>query len=258
MASAQLFLNGARVTREFRDALFDQARRGNKEPFGPELPNLGVTRRGGALPVPERAPTMLPATTPNANMDYAAQRESYNEGRRQRERAAPREPAPDFSSGGRGQAAALGNPDGYMSPEQRAYIEQRNRMAGIAPPPAPAPSPALQSALDQASATTRSFWGGAGKPDIAAPLAEEGAKAQSLAETIAAGIVQALSFTVAPIVDAGSIRAAQGEANALARILEGIPGKATAAARAVQSAGAGAASRYDDSGLAADLTGTAY
>jgi hypothetical protein len=32
MASAQLFLNGARVTREFRDALFDQANRAGITP----------------------------------------------------------------------------------------------------------------------------------------------------------------------------------------------------------------------------------
>ena len=224
--------------------LIQSQKRGNKEPFGPVLPDLGVTRRGGALPVPDRAPTMLPATTPNANMDYAAQRESYNEGRRQRERAAPRGPAPDFTSGGRGQGAALGNPDGFMSPEQRAYIEQRNRMAGIALPPVPGPSPALQSALDQASARTHNFWGGAGKPEIAAPLAEEGTKAQAMAESIGAAILQALSITASPTVQLGGMQPALAMAQQIAAVLDGIPGKAAAAAQAASAAARDAEARW--------------
>ncbi len=243
------------------EQLIQSNRRGNKEPFGPVLPDLGVTRRGGALPLPERAPTILPATTPNANMDYAAQRESYNEGRRQRERAAPRGPAPDFSSGGRGQAAALGNPDGFMSPEQRAYIEQRNRMAGIEPPPpppapAPMPSPALQSALDQASATTRNFWGSAGKPEIAAPLAEEGTRAQAMAESIGAAILQALSITASPTVQLGGMQPALAMAQQIAAVLDGIPGKARAAAEAASAASRQASLNYRQEldGLHADLS----
>lgn len=215
-------------------------------------PSIDGARTTGRVPIPTAPQHQARPSTPNSEMTAAAQHRQYAAARTRADRATYRGPAPDFSSGGRGQSATLGNPDGFMSPEQRAYIEQRNRMAGIEPPPAPAPSPALQSALDQASATTRNFWGSAGKPDIAAPLAAEGAKAQSLAETIAAGIVQALSVTVAPIVDPGSIRAAMGDADALASKLRAIPGLAQAASDAAASARASYRQELD--GLHADLS----
>ncbi len=135
---------------------------------------------------------------------------------------------------------------------------------------APAASPDMRSAIDayaaRQAALPRNLGTSTGvmatptpRPQIAEPVRQEAAAAVSAAEQAAAAILSALSLTVAPIVDPGSIRAALGEANALARALDSLPGKARAAAQAIQDASVGGRNfsmqyREELHGLHADIS----
>lgn len=122
-------------------------------------------------------------------------------------------------------------------------------------PAAPTPSPALQSAMDQASARTRNFWGGSAKPEIAEPVRQEAAAAQAIAEQAGAAILSALSVTARPGVDASPIQNLIALIDQARSGLSALGAEAEAAARRAGDVAAAARANYRQEldGLHADL-----
>lgn len=151
-------------------------------------------------------------------------------------------------------ADAIAAAGGRVTEEARAIAAKvRAELAAIAPPapaspigavdraplPPASPAPALRAPGELPIPTPR--------PNIAAPYRQETEQAAAAAEAAGQRIGDALNVTARPTIDTGSIRQAASEAQALARILERIPGLASRASAASASA------RADYSGIHADI-----
>ncbi|WAJ26841.1 phage tail tape measure protein [Antarcticirhabdus aurantiaca] len=216
-----------------------------------------------------RSSRRIPVPGEQSGMSYADQREVYNEARRRAERMArtPAERVLDASVDRARQAQARTAAAG----EWRALPPPAGGRFGGADPgrfsgamPDVGGTDALRASVDRLTAAMQAANSGrvgqvsddlgrstgaiplpTPRPEIAGPVRDEVAQAQSIAEQGGAAIVSALSVTAAPVVDTSGIRAAIADAQALNRELAAIPGKAAAARKAVNGA---AASAVQDAG----------